>query len=197
MADGIKKVALMRLFTRRFKLIVLVILIVLLFASYFLLIGPKLDKIRTASQVDLKEKSEELQSRKTYLNDLKSLLANYQKLTDEEIRRINLVLPSEKDLPGIFVQLEALAEKNGLMLNVIDISTTTEKKTTKKTTKKTAGKIKRLDVAMSLGGGDYYIFKKFLDDLEYNIRIFDVSSTSFSPDFTSYFINLRTYYFAE
>lgn len=193
MPAKIQKVALLRLFVRHFKLFVIAILIVLLAASYFLLIGPKINKIGNLSQTDLKNKQADLQGREKYLQDLKNLLANYEKLTDEEIGKINMILPSKKDIAGIFAQFEALAEQNDITLQAIDVSVAAEEDASEATREK----IKEMDISLSLAGGDYNTYKSFLDDLEYNIRILDVISTSFSPDFSSYSVNLKTYYFAQ
>ena len=187
----VQKAFLYRLFSKYFKIVLILIILLLLFGSYFLLLNPKIDQIRRDREVELKNKINQLASRESYLVDLKALTSSYKKLSDTELRRINLILPSEEDFPNIFTQLEALVEDNGIFLQAMDISkVVVELKEESKLPKN----IRRLNISLSLSGGDYNTFRNFLADIEFNIRTFDITSLSFTPDFTSYFIVLTSYY---
>jgi len=187
----IQEAFLYRLFNKYFKTFAVLIIITIFVLSYLFLIGPKYKDVKEARSVNLKDKVALLASRESYLEDLKNLTLNYKKISDSELEKINLVLPSGADFPDIFTEIEALAEKDGVFLSAIDISKPVVKLDKKN---KLPKDIKHLDISLSFSGGDYETFKKLLDDFEYSIRTFDIKSISFTPDFTSYFIVLSAYY---
>jgi len=101
------------------------------------------------------------------------------------INKVYYILPVKKDVPGLIVQLEALASESGLVLNNINF---TEKEIKKSATLKTGQGIpatelkqdcKSLIVSSEIGGS-YQSFKSFLKALEYNVRIMDIKSIDFS-----------------
>ena len=57
------------------------------------------------------------------------------------------------------------------------------------------GRIKELNLSFSITGGNYEDFKKFLSDIEKNMRIFDIFDIRFgSVQEGPFFFNMRTYY---
>ena len=54
--------------------------------------------------------------------------------------------------------------------------------------------MKRLGVSINLLGDSYGAFKRLLEVLEVNVRLFDVNSVFFAPDSDSYSLNFFTYY---
>ena len=171
----------------KFKLISVLAVLIVLILSFLFILKPKYTQISQARQ-ELKTKQEEFASQKSYLDEVKKLLSNYQKITGEDVEKITKVLPSEKDIAGLFVQMEAMARESGLNLLGLDIA---EKGETPELAK---FKIKESDITLNLTGGDYPAFKKFLSTVESNLRIMDVISINFAPEAATYAINLKTYY---
>ena len=125
---------------------------------------------------------------------LKKIKTDYAEF-GESIKKIVEALPAKADLPGIFIQLENLAVKNNLLLNSVDIaSPESESEATARTA---AAGLSKLSVTISVSGGDYFALKKYLADLENNLRIFDVKSIAYSPSENSYNIVLTTYYLTD
>lgn len=93
-----------------------------------------------------------------------------------EIRKVYYSLPSEKDVPGLIVQFEALASENGLILEKLNFFEKKEKKVEGVESRKT---YKTLTVILS-AIGSYPSFTSFLEALEFNIRIMDIKSIEFS-----------------
>lgn len=156
----------------------------------------------------ISQEEETLKNREEELSQIKDLLRNYQK-TKEEIKDLELFLPRKKDLPGIFVSLERIAEASELKINSISVSEEAKKenvgvseKTKKENEKKIdskepKSKLKEVKIALSVQGESYEILKKFLDNIEKNIRLLDINSINFGSlkgKITNYTISLKTYY---
>lgn len=118
----------------------------------------------------------------TKQNMLINIQNNLALLENFEIDKINKILPNEPEIPELMIQLESLAQKNGLLLKSINFNKSTGQVMT---TVKLAG--------------SYQAFKNYLNDLEINLRITDVININFeSPEqkMGSYNFNLtiRNYY---
>lgn len=170
----------------QFKLITILAVIIILVLSFLLILKPKYDRIIETRQ-ELKTKQKEFSDQKIYFDEIKKLIANYQKLDPSDIEKIAKVLPTEQDIAGLFVQMEAMTNESGLNLTGLDISEKTVPELEKL-------QIKELDVALNLSGGDYEAFKKFLSIIESNLRLMDIISINFAPEATTYALNLKTYY---
>lgn len=173
--------------SREFKLISVLAVLIILILSFLFVLKPKYDEI-IQSQQEFKTRQEEFENQKIYFDGIKKLISNYQKIASADIEKINNVLPQKKDVAGLFVQMEALAKESGLNLLGLDIAERKEPLELEKI------KIKELDIALNLSGGDYFAFKKFLNAVESNLRIMDVTSINFSSEAETYALNLKTYY---
>lgn len=181
---------------RYYKWITVVAVILIFALSYYFVLEPKYQQVGLGGQYNLDSLTEELDKRKVYLEELKKLEANYEKISQDEIEKLEKILPAKKDIPGLFVQFQALAEKHGFLLTSISINDIPQNE---KDTQKVAN-LSRLSISLNLigrGSGSYDEIKSFLSTIEYNMRLFDVNSVYFSPDSPDYSINLFTYYYEE
>jgi Tfp pilus assembly protein PilO len=171
----------------KFKLLIVLVILVI-FVPYFLFVlKPKYEQV-SLKRNELKNKEEQLENLKKYRIDVQKLIENYKAIDPKDVEAIIAALPSEDDMPGLFVQLETIALASGLNLLGIDI---TEKKEAM-----TIGgiNVKEMDISANLSGGEYENFKKFLGEIESNLRIFDLASVSYAPEAATYTVNLKTYY---
>ena len=102
----------------------------------------------------------------------------------EAIKKASYLLPIEKDIPGLIVQFEALASENGLILESINFIEKTKKRASTGGGEAAVmpGQIyKTLNVSVELYGS-YASFRSFLEAIEYNVRIMDISSINFSSE---------------
>ncbi len=173
--------------SREFKLISVFVFLFILVLVFLFLLKPKYNEISQFKQ-EFKTKQEELANKKTYFENVKKLISNYQKINSQDIEKIAKVLPSEKDIAGLFVQIEALAEEAGLNLLGLDIAERKEVPELEKF------KVRELGITLNLSGGDYFAFKKFLSAVESNLRIIDIDSINFAAEAESYALSLKTYY---
>mgnify|MGYP001616747107 CR=1 FL=1 len=115
---------------------------------------------------------------------LAALSALYQnKEKAEELERIFFALPQKEDIPGLLVNLEALASKNGLVIKSVGF-TEEAKKATAAVVDSGGGASEVSAVVKSLGvnlvlSGDYSSFANFLRSVETSLRLMDVEALSF------------------
>lgn len=190
--------------SRSFKIVAILLVIIILAISYFFFLSPLYKKIRQSSQVSLAGKTQYLKALEQHLASLQKLQDNFNRLNGLEkdsLSNLNFILPPEKDLPGLFVQLEKIATDNGFILSNIDISEQrTEGLAGQPVNPSTVSdKIKKLNISITLIKGNYEDLLGFLDALEYNLRLMDVASISFAAgdEKSTYTVNLTTYYLAE
>ena len=179
-------------FVRYHKLAVGLIVVVLVAASYFFILEPKYQEFGADSKNNIDNLRAELVKRQKFLENLQILTSNYQKFSPQEIARLQHLLPKESDIPGLFVQLQALTLGNNIFLAGVSINESPEAAQTK------IEGVKKLSININLvgsAGGGYDEIKRFLDALENNLRLFDVTSVFFSPDSNNFSVNLLTYYY--
>ena len=185
-----RKLFLNQLLINHFKLtIFLVVVIILVLSSYFILL-PKYQRIAIGGEYDLKTIENNKQSLEQYLADLKKLDKTYRQITSSQKEKLYKILPKEKEIAELFIQLAAIAEKNNFILLNINVN----EQNTKKTKSTTSDNIRKLDINMNLVGGDYSALKKFLHDVESSLRLLDIKTISFNPDSNYYLINLVAYF---
>ena len=172
-----------------FRLFSLIIPLIILGCGYLYFLRPKYNYLKMTGGLTLNILKSSLQSKKEYLKNLEELKITYNNLTEEEKEKLEQILPLKKDIPNLFVHFENLIKQNGLKLSSINF---TEEDTTEEDIKKG---VKILNIDLGLKGGNYQILKKFLTNLEQDIKIMDVVSISFSPE--GYNIKLKTYYLSE
>ncbi|MFA6215883.1 MAG: type 4a pilus biogenesis protein PilO [Patescibacteria group bacterium] len=181
-----------------YKSITFIFVGLILFLGYYFILEPKYNEVGVGGKYNLSTMQEELNKRKAYLDNLRKLNNNYQNINQTEIEKLKQILPSDQDIPGLFVQLQSLAEESGLLLAGVSINEVPEAKKIAKGSSEAV--IKKLNVSLNListGKGSYEEVKIFLTALEDNLRLFDVNSVYFAPDSANYSINLFTYYYSR
>lgn len=179
-------------FIKIYKLLLLLVIAAALcvfVAASFLLYRTDIEDIKSRivqKQAVLAEKEQELGRAKSIKIDFDNIGESSKKIID--------ILPLEKDLPGIFVQLEALAIKNNLFLGSLDIAAGENLEEKEGVA---ARQLNKLILTLNVKGGDYFTFKNYLADIENNLRLLDIKSIAYTPDSNVYSLTLNTYYFGE
>ena len=173
-----------------FTLLVIFLLAIFLTAAYFLLMPAYSNLADTQSKIVLEKQT--LDQETNTLTATNKLLGNYAAISADDEAKINAMLPETMDEPGIFSLFEFLAERNQMAVLAVDIS---EKEAA--VDLKNLG-VTEIDVAINLAanpasGDQYGDFKRFLTDLEANLRLMDVTSINYSPESSSYILNVKTY----
>ena len=183
------------LLLRYSKIATIILIIVIVLFSYYFILEPKYQQVGIGGSYNIDTLETEFEKRTNYLNDLKQLQENIRKVNQQDIAKLERILPKDEDIPGIFVELEALALKNNFLISSININEVPEPI---KSEVKDKSPIKKLNISLSLvnaSGGSYSDLKEFLDGLEYNLRLFDVNSVYFTPDSAYYSVSMSTYYY--
>ena len=135
---------------------------------------------------------QELAECQNYLRALKELVGNYEKIDQEKIDKLAGILPDQKDIAPLLIQLQALAEEYGFLIADISFNEIPEP------AGEAVNQIKKIDISLNLisnGSDGYSAIKELLSGLEYNLRLFDVNAVHFiSIDPPAYLINISTYY---
>jgi len=142
-------------------------------------------------RASINQKAAVLEQRQAELEKLKSIKINFTQL-EGPAKKIVEVLPMSKDLPAIFVQMEALAVKHNLFLASIDVADDKDAAASKKKLP-----LQKLFINVSLTGGDYFALKGFLADVEKNLRLLDVRSLAYAPDTMSFNLSLAAYFYND
>jgi len=172
-------------------LLVIILVVVLFFVAAYFVIWPVYGRIND-NKNKLSSQRNLLEIQTEYLENLHKLISNYESIKENDKEKLSQMLPAEIDEPALFTLFESLAEKNKMAMLAIDIS---EKEP--KSEIKNLG-LKEVNIAVNLASnpsaGDIYgDFKKFLADLEANIRLMDVVSINFTPESMSYILTIKTY----
>jgi len=191
-----------KLATKYYRVVIIVVILLIALICYFTFLGPKISKIREYRVFDYKKKQSELTERQQYLADLKVLNDHYNQWQQEELEKIEKVLPSTEDYPSIFAQYEKLISDAGYNLTDISIykSAETSKKNKADTFSLSSGNIGVLNIQISVSAPEDYgydNFKTLLNTIENNLRLIDVTSLSFEPNRTSFRLSLKTYYLSS
>ena len=159
-------------------LLIIGIALILFFSEYNYIIKPafKMAKVGGAAEVSSYQKA--LEEEKKYLNGLKALKEETDKISKLDLEKLDYVVSSGQNLASVLNQIYLLASLQNLSIQNFSISSTGGVTT----------------VGLGLGNSTYEIFKKFLAAAENNIQIMDVTDLNLAADGTSFTVTIKTYY---
>mgnify|MGYP001573743746 CR=1 FL=1 len=155
-------------------------------AAYGLLFMPKIGRLVKGGELDLSAYDGRIAETGSYANDLKAALTAYQGINPDRRGRVSNMVPVTADVPGLFVQIDALARAHDMVL--VSIDAIPDEKSTSPAGRKT------VRIALNVAGGTYQQFKIFLADLERSERILDAQAIIFTPTSGSYGMVVRAYF---
>src|SRR5512142_2547362 len=127
-------------------------------SAYVLLFMPKLGRLVPGGELDLSAYETRIAETQSYQNELKSVTAAFQAVNPDRRDRVRTMVTLTPDVPGLYVQLAAIAAAHDLILVSID-AIPDEKSSTP------AGR-QSVRVTLNIAGGTYQQFKLFLADIE-------------------------------
>lgn len=176
------------------KNIIILILVLVFIGIVFLFDLPAYNKF-TSLNKEIKWQEQLLEDKEAVIVKTNQLKQDYDTYKDE-LKRVTYVLPSEKEIPNLIVQFEALVSENGLVLESLNFL---EEEAKKAKEGETPAPYKSLQVSLS-ATGTYESLESFLKALELNIRLMDVKLVDFSSKQSemeglfTFNINLIVYY---
>ena len=154
-------------------------------AAYFLLFFPKLRLIVKGGDLDLERVESLIAEEERRKAVLDSIEAKYKGINPERKQKVQQMVPLEQDIPGLFVELDAIARQNNFTLTSVD--TTQDAKVTH-----TGGR-KPTTIAANFSGGEFAYFAQLVRDIERSRRVLDVGSVVFTPNSGTYSLTLTAY----
>lgn len=178
------------------KSIIIIILILCFLGVIVFLDVPKVQEIL--------ELRKNIEKQKQVFEDKQLLLAKIQRLiklydeNEQNVKKVDYILPEGEEISNLIVQFEALAFEGGMIMQGIEFLGK-DTKNKKSTTSTEVQKYKSLEISIDLVGS-YSSLKSFLDAAERNIRLIDISSINITPsgedaqEFFNFSVILKVYY---
>lgn len=155
-------------------------------AVHFLLFFPRIAPLRTGGRLDPGKLHASYDDEVAYEKRLDGSLADFGSFNAEKKLKASAIVPADKDIPGIYVQLDTIARAHEFVVSSVDVVASDAVLS--------VPGVKTLRIAANLTGGTYAQFKLLLADLEQSTRAFDVQSIVFSPSGGIYGLVIRAYY---
>lgn len=163
------------------KKFILPLAVLISFSLIIWLVRPVYYQVK-ALKGEFKTKTGTLFIREKVTGDLEKIKETFEDL-EEELNKVTYALPSEPETAELLIQLEALANENGLLLKAISFQEVSEEISEEVTDKpaKVSDEIPKSVLVNLQLTGTYEAFKNFLEALEKSLRIMDVLSIRFEP----------------
>ncbi len=174
-----------------YPLLIIGIIIVVCGLGYLIFVRGIVSDIQQTGDADLQAQFRVYDERQATLDDLEDLSGRYQKLTTAQLNQLASVLPTASDIPQVMIEVKNFIEQNKLDLVSLDSGplTAIDPDTT------TAATAKELNISLTIDGiASYYQFKSFLDDISTQLPLMELNSITYTPDTTSYTLNLTLHY---
>lgn len=203
-----------RILNNYFGILVIVVVLAILIASYFFLILPKYQKIVATINATFYEKNQ-LAPKYRELSDYQALIEAYKNVTSTDVERVKNLIPKEYIKEDLFTEMIYLASAKGLTvnsLNVIKYGEATSTSPVGGATRVSGANVAAaptsspsLDlrlpsgigafvVKITLGKASYPALKTWIQTMENSLRIIDVKSLSFDPKTSVASLEMVTYY---
>lgn len=186
------RLALLKTFTRFYLEVVIGSVLVVLAVGYLWFLRSGFEYLRTQGRYSLLEIQTQERYLEGYLGDLRRLKLQYDQLNLAQFERFTAILPPQPDYAGLFAQLQALAESTGMVLHGIQLA---PNDVDASAAGAALSEVQSVQISITISGGSYQDLKRFLSDVESNLRLLDVTSITFSDvKVGPYSIQMRTYY---
>ena len=168
------------------RVIIIFVNIILIIVLVFIFAKPLWNSIRNL-KIEVVKQEQGIKNIEELLVKVQELEQKYQE-AGEDIEKLSLALPKERDLPYLITQFESLASNNGLLLESIEFEDPSQQ-TTKRGERKDedlkglTALFPYLSFKIELNGS-YQGLKGYLESLEDNARSMDIVAIDFSKEDT-------------
>lgn len=147
-------------------------------------------------RLDTEQKNQELTKKQETKIKVEQVLEQYETLA-KEAEKVNLSVPSDKDIPSLLVTMEALAAESGMVMDSLVFAEAAPPAAPERAA---VQKYRVMGVSVSVRG-TYAALKNYLAAVEDNIRLLDIMNVSFSgldketeSDVMRFTIRMQTYF---
>ena len=111
-----------------------------------------------------------------------NLLSTYNSISNDDLEKLDQILPSTTDTGGVLISLEKMTQDTGIRLRRAEFKT--DQKNDVKAIQASNSMFNTLDLSLVVSS-NYDSFKSFLGALERSSRVVDVTNISFSVEQTN------------
>jgi hypothetical protein len=172
----------------------LLVLEIVLFAFVFNFLVLKNQRMKSDNifleLVQEKENNLEIESKKKRIEKIEEM---FDFLSGEKETQLNTLLAEEEEIPELVLNLEDLVKKAGFEMINIDFFGSSKKKSGDQDENNNQKEIEDFFIEIEVEGGGYHNFKKMIEKIENNMRLFEVERFSFATDQETFTIKLKTF----
>ncbi len=159
-------------------LIIIIVFLAAFLIEYFFILKPKLDQVASGGPLDIQSRQNILAEQEAYLKRLEELKAEADEINRAELEKLNYVLAQKVEIPDILNQINVLAQQSGLTLTRFDFDFGQGVVT----------------LNLNFKDGTYQIIKQYLEMIEKNIRIMDVTHLDIKNVGNLLSLTIQSYY---
>lgn len=163
--------------------------------GYWFIISPKVNSAQNIATAVLQEEQDKEAALKKRIEYLVNLESARGQMPDEDIRRINDMLPSEPGVPELLASLESISTASFVKLESIQFSKVAASAPGDKSKASTLpGGAQGLEIQLTVANTPYSNVKTLVSNIEKSLRLLDVVALIYSPGAKSYSLTVRSYY---
>lgn len=163
---------------RFYWLVIVLVFIAAVGVEYFIIIKPKLQQTYNGGLLDVKSRLVILEEQRIYYEALKVLEKEANEINQTELEKVNYVIAEKIDIPDVLNQIYLLNKQEGMESLGFDFVYDQGV----------------LQINLHLKTNNYQDIKKYLDEIEKNIRIMDITSISIKGIGTDLSLSIQSYY---
>ncbi len=163
---------------RLYWLVIILVFLTAVCVEYFVIIKPKLQQTYNGGPLDVESRQSILEEQRVYYEALKALEKEASEINKVELEKVNYVIAEKIDIPDILNQIYLLNKQEGM--EPLDFNFDFDQGA--------------LQINLHLKTSNYQDIKKYLDEIEKNIRIMDITSISIKGIGTDLSLTVQSYY---
>ena len=160
-------------------LIVVIFFLILSSLSYFMFFQPQIEKTKNQGPLDVSYYQSILEEQEAYLEKLQNLEKKIDELQPEELSKLDYVLADKADVPYVLNHISALSKQSNMELTNFGFNFTEPG---------------IIEMNFSFKQGTYQKVKNFIQKIEKNIRVMDITELSFQNVGNVLNLKIKTYY---
>ena len=171
------------------------ILILISIGLFYTFIDPQYERAK-ALQLEAAEYEHVLDNAELIAATRDDLLIEYEEFPNQELERLEKVLPSHVDTVSLAKDFDTIASRYGISMQGIQVDTSRDQNSTTIIQSSTSAAYEKVTITFTIVSS-YQSFRNFLNDIERSLRIIDIRSLSFrSTDsgLYEYSITIDTYW---
>ncbi len=157
-------------------------------AAYWWAFRPMLSQQAIVDSFSYRRNVEQLSILTKQRADARAVLSQYEQFAADDRQFLAAVLPSQRQVPNIIAQVDAVVRASDLVLRSLSI-------TEDGSNTESSGTIQTLALTLTIEAADHQQLEALLERLETNVRLIDVTSFRFNTESAGVTINARTYFY--